>query len=176
MQTERDIIYSPTETGLTLIFENPLDIQVPVQLRVKHAKQTSDGLEITCSVTSLKGTEDTNFLYRQDGGIYSITSSGTRAIIVPPGFPNKTTVWQAGGIKYSVIGRAKADIPGVNLAEPIGIWVEAIPVSLQLQNSDNKRVRVFFLPGIGEAETRVFRQGNWVTINRLVGMGFTDVL
>jgi hypothetical protein len=175
-QTEQQLLYSPTEAGLTLIFENPSDIQEPVQLRVRYAKQTSDGLEVACSVTSLKGTADTNFLCRQDGGIYSITSGETRTIIVPPEFPNKTASWQTGGISYRVIGRAKLDFPGIALPEPIGVWVEAIPVSPQLQNSVNKKAHVFFLPGIGEAETRVLRQGNWVTVNRLAGMGFTDVL
>jgi hypothetical protein len=176
IQTNRSHIYSPTETGLTLIFENPSDVQEPVQLRVQNVKQTSDGLEVVCSVTSLKGSVDANFLCRQDGGVYSITSDGAKTIIVPPGFPDKTAAWQADGIKYRVIGRAKADISGIELREAIGIWVEAIPVSSQLQNSDNERAHIFFLPGIGEAEIRVLRGGNWVTINKLVGMGFTDVL
>jgi len=36
------------------------------------------------------------------------------------------------------------------------------------------RQRSFFLPGIGEAETREWLDGRWVVTNRLVSRGFTD--
>jgi len=174
-QAERQIFYSPTQTGLTLVFENPSYAQESVQLSVNNAKQTSDGLEVSCSVTSLKGTVNTNFLCREDGGVYSISSDGTKTIIVPPGFPNKTDSWQADGISYRVIGRAKHDIPAVALKESIGVWVEAIPVSQQPQNSGNQKAHIFFLPGLGQAETKVLRRETWVTVNRLVQMGNTEV-
>ena len=173
--------YLPTEEGLTLLFENP-ESKTPsgaqdfVQLRVNHTKQTSEGLEVACGVTTFQGADDIVFLYQQDGGIYSISPTGNKSTVLPPGFPNKTTAWQAGGINYRVIGRAKADIPGVSLPESIGVWVEAMPVQTQLSNPGNEKAHILFLPGIGEAETKVLRQGAWATINRLVGRGFTDTL
>jgi len=175
-QNERQLFYSPTQEGLTLVFENPSDSQESVQLRVKNTVQTSDGLKVTCSLSSLNGTVDTVFLCRQDGGIFSISSDGASTIILPPGFPDNSASWQADGIGYRVIGRAKHNVSGVMLQDPIGVWVEAIPVSPRMQNSGNQKAHIFFLPGIGQAETRVLRQGNWVTVNRLVGVGTDDVL
>ena len=181
-QTEqRHHIYSPTETGLTLLFENPESKMLSgaqnfVQLRVNHTKQTSEGLEVTCSVTTFQGATDIAFLCQQDGGVYSISPTGNKVIVVPPGFPDKAPAWQENGINYRVIGRAKADLSGLSLPEPIGVWVEATPVQSQLSNPNSEKAHLLFLPGIGEAETRVLRHGTWVTTNRLVGRGLTDVL
>jgi hypothetical protein len=172
-------IYFPSEAGLTLQFANvDTEPAVPIsgrtQIRVGQSKQTQEGLEITCSVATLQGASDVKFLYTQDGGVLLITSETNKTIVLPPGFPDKTLDWQSDGVSYQVIGRAKADLPGVNLPDPIGVWVEAVPIAPQLPNTGIK-VRIFFLPGIGEAETKVFREGAWRTVNRLVGRGFTDV-
>jgi hypothetical protein len=171
-------IYLPTEAGMTLQFAN-VDTE-PVgstngrtQIRISHSKQTSEGLDVVCSISNLQGTADITFLCPQDGGVFLMASDANKITVLPPGFPDKTLTWQSEGLNYQVIGRAKADIPSVNLLDPIGVWVEATPMAPQLLNTDSK-TRIFFLPGIGEAETKVLRQGNWKTINRLVGMGFTD--
>jgi hypothetical protein len=178
-QTGQQPIYLPTEAGLTLQFadvdtEPTAPVSGRTQIRVSHSKQTLEGLEIACSVATFQGAMDVNFLCTQDGGVFLITSDTNKTVVLPSGFPDKTLAWQSDGVSYQVIGRAKADLPGVNLPDPIGVWVEAVPISPQLSNQGVK-ARIFFLPGIGGAETKVFRQGAWKTINRLVGRGFTDV-
>jgi hypothetical protein len=183
-QAGQQAIYLPTEAGLTLQFANvdtepAAPISGRTQIRVSRSNQTQEGLEIVCSVASLQSATDINFLYTQDGGVFLITpdtnkTDTNKTIVLPPGFPDKTFAWQSDGVSYQVIGRAKADLPGVNIPDPIGVWVEAAPIAPQLSNAGAK-ARIFFLPGIGEAETKVFRQGAWKTINRLVERGFTDV-
>jgi hypothetical protein len=170
--------YLPTEAGLTLQFANgdaetAATIDGRTQIRVSHSKQTPEGLEVDCSVATLQGSTDIKFLYTQDGGVFLIASDTDKIVVLPPGFPDKTLSWQSEGVSYQVIGRARAGLPGADLPDPIGVWVEAVPIASHLSNSGAK-ARIFFLPGIGEAETMVFSQGAWKTINRLVGRGFTD--
>jgi hypothetical protein len=176
IQPEREVIYSPTEPGLTLVFENPsIESQNRTQLRVANANKTDEGLEVDISVDTLQGSGAMKLQCMQDGGVFIVGSDDKRATVLPPGFPDKTQAWQSDGISYSVIGRARADLEEVKLQDPVGIWVEAAPVSAQSLNSGVSRARIFFLPGVGEAETKELREGKWITVNRLIGRGFSDL-
>ena len=69
-----------------------------------------------------------------------------------------------------VIGRAALQNPDLKLPDDydrIGLWVE-------METRDGSKRRIFFLPGIGEAESQVLKGGQWVAVNRLVSRGFTD--
>jgi hypothetical protein len=164
-----------------LQYENPeLDAETRAQSRyqviVKDSKLTPEGLEVTTSVATLQGSRDFFYLCLQDGGIYDIAADRDRhSVRLPPGFPYKTTSWQAAGVNYRVVGRAAVDIPSAKPPNPIGVWVEAVPATSSLHALDSETKRILILPGIGEAETRVLRQGAWETTNRLAALGFTDV-
>ena len=74
------------------------------------------------------------------------------------------------GTKFRVLGRAVADLHGLKLpdtADRVGVWVES-------ESPQGPRLRTYFLPDIGEVETLVWRQGAWLSANRLVSRGFTD--
>jgi hypothetical protein len=174
------IIYAATRKGLTMLFENPsLDAETRAQSRyqlvVRDAVQTPQGLEVTASIASLQSTGTAVYLCLKDGGIYMYAADRERAtVMLPPGFPFETKAWQTAGVNYRVMGRANADIPSVKLPNPIGIWVESVPAQSHPQAQGDGIKRVLMLPGIGEAETRVFRNGSWVAINRLVGLGYAE--
>lgn len=179
---EPHLVYAAFQPGLTLQFENPdLDAEVRVQSRyqvfVKDARKTPEGLEVTTTTASLKGSSATIYLCLQDGGIYTFAVDKDRAsVMLPPGFPYETTAWQAAGVNYRAIGRASANLSGIMLPNPIGVWVEAVPAQTLQPSSANNIKRILMMPGIGEVETRVLRHGEWVTTNRLVGLSFTDAI
>jgi hypothetical protein len=171
-QDEVTAFYAPTEPGMTLQFES-IETNDRLQMRVERTTQTAEGLVVVCSVSTLQGTLSTNFVCKQDGEIL-VGPVDNRSIVLPSGFPNRTAFWQTDLKNYQVLGRAKAKLPGVELKHPIGVWIEVSPSVPHSPKSANK-VRMFLLPGIGEAENQELRQGTWVTVNRIVGIGISEV-
>jgi len=176
-QEEQATIYAPTVAGTILQFEafeldNGMKPNDRLQLRIANTKHTDDGLEVTYDYSTMQGNAKATFLCQQDGGIFQVKADRSKDMLLPPGFPDKTTSWQWNGVTFQVLGRAKANLRGIELYDPIGVWVEAIaqfPQPSPLLKGG--KWRVLALPGIGEVETKVLHKGSWVTINRLVGIG-----
>jgi hypothetical protein len=92
--------------------------------------------------------------------------------MLPEGFPDLVERWEDKNrnTTFRVIGRAALQNPDLKLPDDydrIGLWVE-------METRDGSKRRIFFLPGIGEAESQVLKGGQWVVANRLVSRGFTD--
>lgn len=168
-------IYAAREVGLTLIYENPqLEPQARkderLQVRVAATKETEAGTAVRTTYTSLKG-EDSTLTFQKKGGVFLSQDGQTPGLVVmPAGFPDQVALWELRGTTFRVLGRATADLHGLKLpeiADKVGVWVES-------QTPQGLRQRTFFLPEIGEVETLVWREGAWLSINRLVSRGFTD--
>jgi hypothetical protein len=169
-------VYAAWEEGLTLGFEDPslepgLRIQKRQQVRVKEARPFGPATAVTKTFTSLTGQWDAQVL-QKDGGVMLQAEHSPGILLLPEGFPDRVSRWEARGSFNWVVGRASVTLPGVRLANPggaVGVWVESI------QLDSGARTRTLYLPDIGEAETLTWNQGRWVTTNILVTRGFTDV-
>ena len=168
-------LYAAWEEGLTLAFEDPSLAQpqrFSNRLQVRVAKSSlapGTTQQVQLDLASVWG-QASLFLRLQDGGLALVTSDGrTLGQLLPPGFP-ATPTWTERGIEYRVIGRAAwsgaALLPAT--ADPIGVWVEA-------RLPDGARRRTLFLPNHGEVEIQELRGAEWITVNRLVSRGFTDL-
>ena len=176
-------IYAPTAVGTTLQYEAlELDggtrLNDRLQLRVLQAKQTDDGLEVTCEYSTMQGNAMATFLCQQDGGIFQVNADGSKEMQLPPGFPDSARSWQSNSATFQILGRTKANLERIELYDPIGVWVEATTIPPQPSPFYfwKGKARILFLPGIGEAETRVLHKGAWVTVRRLVGIGTSTEL
>lgn len=168
-------IYSPREEGLTLTFENPSQPQPQrseerVQLRVARSTMAPGSPHLVqLDITSTRGRRSL-LLKHQEGGIELVDESGqVLATPFPAHFPNLSP-WLDHGTEVQVIGRARwegaAMLPSTS--DPIGVWVEARP-------PQGPRRRTLYLPDLGEVEALEERNGAWVSVNRLVAHGFTDL-
>ena len=166
-------LYAPWEEGLTLAFEDPSQPQrFSNRLQVRVAKSSlapGTPRQVQLDLASVRG-QLTLTLRVQDGGVALVTPDGqVLGQLLPPGFP-ATTAWTERGGEYRVLGRAAwsgaALLPAT--ADPVGIWVEA-------RLPDGARRRTLFLPNHGEVEVQELRAADWVTVNRLVSRGFTDL-
>lgn len=165
-------VYAAWEEGLTLGYEDPslepsLRAQKRQQVRVKESRPQGSALAVTKTFTSLNGQFEAQVL-QKDGGV---TLQPGGLVLLPEGFPERVPRWEARGSFHWVVGRASAELPGVRLPDPgaVGVWVESVALD------SGARVRTFYLPDIGEAETLTWIQGRWVVTNRLASRGFTDV-
>ncbi len=168
-------VYCPWEEGLTLAFEDPSQPQPQrsanrLQVRVAKAAITPGPPSlIQVDVASLQGQRSVTLKHR-DGGVSLLTDQGqVLSVSLPAGFP-ATTAWTDRGTAFRVLGRAAWDGAGLlpATADPVGIWVEAQP-------AQGPRRRTLYLPNLGEVEVREERAGTWVTVQRLVSYGFTDL-
>ncbi len=168
-------IYSPWEEGLTLTFENPSQPQPQraeerVQVRVARSSISPGAPHLVqLDMTSTRGQRSL-LLRHQDGGIELVDESGqVLATPFPAHFPNLAP-WLDHSTEVQVIGRARWE--GAALLPPtseaIGVWVEARP-------PQGPRRRALYLPDLGEVEALEERNGGWVSVNRLVARGFTDL-
>ena len=170
-------VYAPMEEGLTLGYENPsfphhLRLSERFQVRVKEAKDVPAGRLITATTTTMGGASEVTFI-QKDGGLTLGTDPAGRNRILPKGFPDRVSRWEDRGVFHYVIGRASVSFPGVRLPEPgnaLGVWVESFPV-----HGLGPHRRTFYVPGIGEAEILVFKEGQWQSVFRLVSRGFSDL-
>jgi hypothetical protein len=165
-------VYAAWEEGLTLGYEAPGSHQ-RLSVRVKEARPSASGLAVTETFSSTGGFWEARLL-QKDGGVL-LDPDGGRIPLLPEGFPDRVARWSTGRSYSWVVGRATADLPGVVFGDPsakVGVWVETFRL-----DGAGRRSRTLYLPDIGEAETREWDQptGRWVTTNRLVTRGFTDV-
>jgi hypothetical protein len=172
----RERIFAPREAGLTLQYENPeladgKRLDERLQVRVAETRPVEGGLAVQVAYASLHGALSTQYFLPAGGGLYLCPDGRMPGILVfPAGFPDAVTRWEVRGMKYRVLGRAVADLHGLRLPETsdrVGVWVET-------ESPAGQRQRTFFLPDIGEVETLSWRDGAWVSVNRLVSRGFTD--
>ncbi|MDP2875598.1 MAG: hypothetical protein Q8O00_05385, partial [Holophaga sp.] len=173
---KRQKVYTAHEAGLTLIYENPqLESQARMnarlQVRVEAARDGEAGTAVKMTYTSLQG-EMSALFFQKNGGI-SLSQDGRTPglMILPEGFPDRVSRWESNGTITRVLGRAAADLHGLKLpesADRVGVWTESV-------SPKGQRQRSFLLPDIGEVETLIWRDGAWVSVNRLVSRGFTDL-
>jgi hypothetical protein len=165
-------VYGPGEEGLTLVYADPSQPAQPrLQMRVAKVESTAEGRRVTETWSNVNGQMEITILQRE-GGV-SIAPPGREPFMVlPPGFPDRTTSWIARGRLGRVIGRSRVDLPGVDLPQgPLeGVWVEILP----LDEAGTAR-RALYVPDIGEVESLEWRKGDWIPVNRLVSRGFTDL-
>lgn len=172
----RRTVYVPWEEGLTLIYEDTTlpsaqRIQERLQRRVSASKETPEGRRVTITYSTLRSNQSFDFLHKS--GSWQMMDGNTILFqMLPEGFPDRVNQWEdrARGLSFRVIGRATLQNPGLQLPDDfdrVGIWVE-----MQARNGSKRRI--FFLPGIGEEESLVFKDGQWVMVNQLVSRGFTD--
>jgi hypothetical protein len=173
----RKTIYVPWEEGLTLIYEDTLlppaaRFQERMQRRVAASKDTPQGRRVTITYSTLKSNHTFDFLNKEGG--WSLMGGDTPLFrFLPEGFPDQVDRWEdkSRGTSFHVIGRAALQNPNLKLPvdfDRIGVWVE-------MTSRDGLHQRIFLLPGIGEAESQVLREGQWVVVNQLVSRGFTDL-
>jgi hypothetical protein len=173
---QRPVEYAPWEEGLTLGYENPglpadLRLKGRYQVRVKTSRPGPAGRVVVETTTTLTGENEATYLHAA-GGVSLGSDPDGRTRILPKGFPDRTDRWEDRGIFHWVVGRAYAPFPGLRLAQegnPLGVWVESAPV-----HALGPRWRTLYLPDIGEAETLVWKDGQWHSVFRLVSRGFTD--
>lgn len=171
------LAYATWEEGLTLAYEDPtlapeLRQSRRLQVRVRAAQPASGGLLVTRTFTTLAGQWDVQ-AQQKDGGVRILGGRPGGTLLLPEGFPERVSRWESQGIFHWVVGRAAAGLPGVRLADAehaTGVWVESAPVG-----RPGPRIRTLLLPELGEAETRTWTGGRWVTTNILVSRGFTDI-
>lgn len=170
-------VYGPWEEGLTLAFEDP---------SVPQPQRSADRLQVRVAHATLGATPDAAALIQLDlvnprgqmsllvryqaGGTALVADDGrVLAQMLPAGFPG-TAAWTDRGTEFRVVGRATWE--GAKLlpptSDPVGIWVEARPPA-------GPRRRSLYLPNLGEVESLEERGTTWVTVNRLVARGFTDI-
>lgn len=166
--------FAPLEPGLTLLYESPAQSSDPaagrLQARVTEAKAIPGGWETKVVYTTLRGESSLAFRIKH-GGVALLSEGRVLGEILPEGFPDRVSRWEARGSRYWVVGRAAADLHGLKLPPDfprVGVWVESA-------NAQGIHRRIFYLPGVGEIESLVLQGGRWISVNRLVSRGFTDL-
>lgn len=171
-------IFAPHQEGLTLGYENP---QLPfpqrreqrLQVRVNRVVALpSGGSRVETAFTTLQGERMVVFTLEEGGAAQKAEVGATLGPDLPKGFPEPTREWTARGSRFSVLGQAMAVGLEVDLPPSVsrlGIWVES-------RSLDGKGapIRRFYLPDLGEVDTQELRDGQWVSVYRLVARGFTD--
>jgi hypothetical protein len=172
----RKTVYVPWEEGLTLIYE---DVTLPpteriyerLQRRVSASKETPQGRRVTLVYTTFKMNQSFEFLSRE-GGWTMLRGDTPVLTMLPEGFPDRVSHWEdrERGWSFRVIGRGALQNPNLQLPadfDRIGVWVE-------MESRDGVKRRIFYLPGVGEAESHLLKEGKWILTNQLVSRGFTD--
>jgi len=166
-------MYLPTVAGLTLVYEDPTQphsLENRFQVRVAASKETPEGIVVRTTFTTMQGQMDSLSVIK-DGGLSLLLEGNRKLQILPEGFPDRVSRWETQGASAHVIGRGTVNLPDLALprdADRTGVWV-------QFDAAEGRSRRVFYMAGIGEAETLVLRNGTWVCTNRLISRGFSDV-
>jgi hypothetical protein len=175
---EAPAIYAPWEEGQTLGYENP-SLATPerqresrFQVRVAQGLMDPDkaGL-LRLTHSSFTSAPFTYTVRVAEGSVELLKEDGsTNAWVFPKGFPDRVGQWrdEARKLDCRVLGPGAWDNPAhvKGVHDPVGVWVEV--------TGPEMRRRSLFLRGIGEVESQVWREGAWVTVNRLVDMAMTD--
>ncbi|GLH71821.1 hypothetical protein GETHLI_03230 [Geothrix limicola] len=168
-------VYGPWEEGLTLTYENPslpqpLRTAERLQFRVARASLSPSGPTLVrLTLSNAHGQQ--NLLFKHEGGGIAMLDDQGNVVAqpLPAGFQNLSR-WTDRGIEYRVIGRSTWEGASIlpETSDPVGLWIET-------RTPDGIQRRTLFLPNLGEVESRIYRDGAWVAVNRLVARGFTDL-
>jgi hypothetical protein len=173
VRPEAPAVYTPWEEGLTLAFRDPSRPGIPsLQVRVAHYRAEGAGAEVTHTYTTFSGQVEVQFKIG-DGGVSLAMPGGPPLRILPAGFPDRVNRWVGeDGRLFQVIGRSRANLPGLRLPDPdaLGVWVESWRA-----DGTGLRRRTLLVPNFGEVQALNLEDGHWVEVNRLVGWHFTDV-
>ena len=173
----RPLVYAAWEEGLTLGFESP-ELPTPRREASRFQKQVTrtqfegEVRKVEITYTTLQG----NLVLQQElrkGGVFFLDGQGKAQVLLPEGFPDAVASWETPSHRFTLLGRARWErespaFPDTQSRE--GVWVEATPL-----RPGGARIRAFYLPGIGEAESREWRDGRWATTNVLVSRGFSEI-
>ena len=177
LQDARPPVYAAWEEGLTLGFEAP-DLPGSQREASRFQKQVTrtvidgDTRKVDLAYTTLQGRLVLQQVLRK-GGVFFLDGQGKAQLLLPEGFPDDSSYWETPTHRFTLLGRARWEHDAPSFPETQtrqGVWVEAMPLK-----PNGARIRAFYLPGIGEAESREWRDGKWVTTNLLVSRGFSEV-
>lgn len=177
LKPSRPPVYAAWEEGLTLGFEAQ-DAPAAQRAESRFQKQVTrtvfegDVRKVEITYTTLQGRLVMQQLLR-NGMVQFVDGQGRIQLLIPEGFPDHVSSWDTPSHRFRVLGRARWErtapaIPETQSRE--GVWVEAMPLK-----QGGTRIRAFYLPDIGEAEAREWRDGAWVTTNLLVSRGFSEI-
>ncbi len=170
-------VYAAWEEGLTLGFEAQ-DVPAAQRAESRFQKQVTrtaiegDTRKVEVAYTTLQGRLVMHQVLRK-GAVHFLDGQGRSQVLIPEGFPDLVFSWETPSHRFRVLGRAGWEraapaFPETQSRE--GVWVEAMPLK-----PGGTRIRAFYLPDIGEAEAREWRDGRWVTTNLLVSRGFSEI-
>ena len=168
-------VYGPWEEGLTLAYEDPSQPQPErsanrLQLRVGRSPLTPGAPQtVQLDLASTRG-QMSLLVRHQDGGVALVGEDGRLlSQTLPAGFPG-VDAWTERGTTFRVLGRGAWNGASIlpATATAVGVWVEA-------RSASGPRRRTLYLPNLGEVESQEERAGGWLTVNRLVAYGFTDI-
>jgi hypothetical protein len=173
----RPPIYAAWEEGLTLGYEAQ-DLSAQKREASRSQKQVTrtvfegDLRKVEVTYTTLQSHLVLQQVLRK-GGVFFVDGQGKEQLLLPEGFPDGPASWETPSHRFTLLGRARWEhdsppFPETQTRE--GVWVEAVPL-----RPGGTRMRAFYLPDIGEAESREWRDGRWVTTNLLVSRGFTEI-
>lgn len=173
-------VFEAWEEGSTLIFENPTLPDAPPartrfheRLQKQVVRRVDEGglRRVETRLSTFQGQQTVTVLVK-DGGVSILDPLGRQIMVLPPGFPERTSSWHTASHRWRVLGRARWERPqpAFPATRPVeGIWVEGEPLQ------GDPRLRIFYLPDIGEVEKREWRDGAWVTTALLVGWNFQEI-
>ncbi|MBI4912258.1 MAG: hypothetical protein HY823_05945 [Acidobacteria bacterium] len=171
--------FAAWEEGMVLIYEDP-SLEGAARFNSRVFKQVvrfsreDGGGRVVSTYSTFQGVQPARLLIRK-GGVFFLDGQDREIQMLPEGFPDRVAAWEGTGYRFRIIGRSVWVHPEVRLLSTQsreGIWVEGEPLRNQ-----GRAVRIFYLPGIGEAE-RLERQevgGSWAPVNQLVSQGFQEV-
>lgn len=173
----RTPVFAAWEEGLTLGYEAP-DLAGPQREASRFQKQVvrtvfdGETRKVELTYATLQGRLVIQQWIRK-GGVQFLDGQGRPQLLLPEGFPDAASSWETPSHRFTLLGRARWEhdapaFPATQARE--GVWVEATPLK-----PNGARIRAFYLPDIGEAESKEWRDGRWVTTNLLVSRGFTEV-
>lgn len=170
-------VFAAWEEGLTLGFESPA-LAGPQREASRFQKQVTrtayegDTRRVEVTYTTLQGRLVLQQVLHR-GGVQFLDGQGRPQVLLPEGFPDRTPAWETPTHRFTVLGRARWGRTAPALPTDRGrdgVWVEAAPLK-----PGGARIRAFYLPDVGEAESCEWRDGQWLTTNLLVSRGFTEV-
>jgi len=167
-------VFGPSEAGLVLGYENPNlpeaeRLNERVQLRVDATNAVEGGLDIQATLSSLHSQVPQRLFLRR-GGVAVWDGKMIIQTMLPEGFP-QVQAWEGKETVSRQVGRAQAEagIPLPPGSDRIGYWVET-----QDKAQPDVKIRCLFVADIGLVETRIWKDGKWIQVQRLASRMFTD--
>lgn len=173
------VFWEAWETGRTMVFEMPVHagpraeatFNNRFQKQVQRSEVVPGGRKVEMRFTTFGGQRSVDLLLK-GGGVALADGQGRTLPVLPEGFPDRAGAWTTPFMRCKVLGRARWERPGAPLPpgqEREGVWVEAEVLQ------GEGRIRVLYLPDLGEVERREFDGTRWVTTQVLVGVSYQEL-